>query len=40
MNTSKLPGQKFNRHTKFILIEQLDNINIDIELVTLILKKP
>ena len=29
----------FNQHAKFILIEQLDNINIDKDLVTFRLKK-
>ena len=29
----------FNQHAKFILIEQLGNINIDKDLVTLRLKK-
>ena len=29
----------FNQHAKFILIEQLDNINIGKDLVTLRLKK-
>ena len=29
----------FNQHAEFILIEQLDNINIDKDLVTLRLKK-
>ena len=34
----KLPGQNFNYHIKFILIEQLDNINIDKDLATFRLK--
>ena len=35
----KLPGHYFNQHAKFILVEQLDNMNIDKDLVTLRLKK-
>ena len=35
----KLPACNFNQHTKLILIEQLDNICIDKDLVTLRLKK-
>ena len=35
----KLPGLNFNQYSKFILIEQLDNINIDEDLATLRLKK-
>ena len=35
----KLPGHNFNQHAKFILIEQLDNINIDKDLAALRLKK-
>ena len=35
----KLPGHNFNQNAKFILIEQLDNININKDLATLRLKK-
>ena len=35
----KLPEHNFNQYSKFILIEQLDNINIDEDLATLRLKK-
>ena len=35
----KLPGHNFNHYAKFILIEQLDNINIAKNLPTLRLKK-
>lgn len=35
----QLPHCKFNQHTKFTLIEQLHNLDIDKELATLRLKK-
>ena len=35
----KLPGQNLNQHAQFILIEQLDNINIGKDSPTLKLKK-
>ena len=35
----RLPGHNFNKHAKFILIEQLNDTNIDKELLKYRLKK-
>ena len=35
-----LPGQKFNKHAKFTLMEQLNDTNIDKKLIKYMLKKP
>ena len=33
------PNHSFNQHARITLIEQLDNVNIDVDLETLQLKK-